>query len=58
VTRWLSMKKMIDWYFKILEPISNVVPVDLQLSPGDNCIGRILQKILADLDTITIQFQN
>jgi hypothetical protein len=58
VTRWLSMKKMIDRYFKILEPISNVVPADLQLSPADNRIGLNLQKILADLDTITIQFQN
>jgi hypothetical protein len=58
VTRWSSMKKMIDWYFNILEPISSVVPVDLQLSPGDNRMGRILQQILADLDTTTIQFQN
>jgi hypothetical protein len=49
---------MIDWYFKILEPISGVVPADLQLSLADNRIGRNLQKILADLDTITIQFQN
>ena len=58
MTRWSSMKKMIDRYFEILEPISIVVPAELQLSPGDNRMGGILQKILVDLDMITVQFQH
>jgi len=34
------------------------VPAELQLSPGDNRMAGILQKILVDLDMITIQFQH
>jgi len=52
------MKKMIDWYFKILQPISIVAHSDLQLSPGENRLASTLQKILNNLDILTVTLQN
>jgi hypothetical protein len=45
------MKKMVDRYFKILEPINIVVTATIA---GDNRFGGILQKFLL----ISIQFQH
>jgi hypothetical protein len=52
------MKMMIDRYFKIIQPISIVAHSDLQLSPGKNQLASNLQKILSDLDLLTVTFQN
>jgi hypothetical protein len=58
VTCCSSIKKLIDRYLKILQPISIVAHLDLQLPPGKNQLASNLQKILSDLDLLTVAFQN